>query len=198
MDGSNPEGSIRVFIVDDVRAVIDGIRHTLGDRFEVVGDATTVADGVAGILEAMPRVAMVDVRLGGGASGAAVIRAVRSQVGDAVTFLAISQNSEWGDVRPMFEAGAIGYALKTEPTFARAVELVAARIPFLSQELSAMLKVHVPADRFVADEHAVIERMAAGMSSEEVASALDRPVEEIFEIYRAVIDRLTGDTEEAP
>ena len=45
---------IRVFLVDDHRLFLSGVRSELGEDFEIVGDADDVASAVAGIREPAP------------------------------------------------------------------------------------------------------------------------------------------------
>ena len=57
--------TLRVFLVDDHEVVRRGVRQLLEAEsdIEVVGEAGTVRDGLAGIIAAEPDVAVLDVRL---------------------------------------------------------------------------------------------------------------------------------------
>src|SRR5439155_23558159 len=54
-------GRIRVFLVDDHRLFLSGVRAELGEQFEIAGEATDVASAVSAIIAARPDVVLVDV-----------------------------------------------------------------------------------------------------------------------------------------
>jgi DNA-binding NarL/FixJ family response regulator len=103
--------AIRVFLVDDHRLFLSGVRSELGDDFEVVGDAGDVPSAVAGIATTMPAVVLLDVHLPGG-GGRAVLDAVLATHPD-MKFLALSVSDAAEDVIEVIRAGARGYVTKT-------------------------------------------------------------------------------------
>ena len=102
---------IRVFLVDDHRLFLSGVRSELDERFDVVGEAETVADAVARITSSVPDVVVLDVHLPDG-GGAAVIAAVAPTLPD-VRFLALSVSDAAEDVIAVIRAGARGYVTKS-------------------------------------------------------------------------------------
>jgi len=104
-------GSIRVFLVDDHRLFLSGVRSELGGEFEIVGQAGDVEGAVAGILESGPDVVLADVHMAGG-GGAAVIRATAAERPE-VRFLALSVSDAAEDVIEVIRAGARGYVTKS-------------------------------------------------------------------------------------
>ena len=112
---SEPEKrAVRVFLVDDhglfragVRAELDSIT----DDVEVVGEAGTVGEAVAGIAHRKPDVVLLDVHMPDG-GGAEVLRRVRAEDTDVV-FLALSVSDAAEDVIAVIRAGARGYVTKT-------------------------------------------------------------------------------------
>jgi DNA-binding NarL/FixJ family response regulator len=102
---------IRVFLVDDHRLFLSGVRSELGDDFEVVGDAGDVPSAVAAIATTMPDVVLLDVHLPGG-GGRAVLDAVLGTHPD-MKFLALSVSDAAEDVIEVIRAGARGYVTKT-------------------------------------------------------------------------------------
>jgi DNA-binding NarL/FixJ family response regulator len=108
---SGERGSVRVFLVDDHRLFLSGVRTELAGRVDLVGDATDVESAVTGIVAARPDVVLLDVHLPGG-GGKAVIEAVRRQAPDVV-FLALSVSDAAEDVIGVIRAGARGYVTKT-------------------------------------------------------------------------------------
>lgn len=105
----------RVFLVDDHGVFRSGVRAELAseDGIEVVGDAGTVPESVAGIVELTPDVVLLDVHMPGG-GGVAVLRGVTDALGSqAPVFLALSVSDAADDVIATIRAGARGYVTKT-------------------------------------------------------------------------------------
>jgi DNA-binding NarL/FixJ family response regulator len=105
------DGAVRVFVVDDHRLFLSGVRSELGRAFAIVGDADSVETAVEGILRTEPEVVVVDVHMPDG-GGAAVIERVRTAGGQA-RFLALSVSDAADDVIGVIRAGARGYVTKT-------------------------------------------------------------------------------------
>ena len=108
------EKPVRVFLVDDhglfragVRAELDSIT----DEVEVVGEAGTVGEAVAGIAHKQPDVVLLDVHMPDG-GGAEVLRRSRPD-NPEVVFLALSVSDAAEDVIAVIRAGARGYVTKT-------------------------------------------------------------------------------------
>jgi DNA-binding NarL/FixJ family response regulator len=107
---------IRVFLVDDHRLFLSGVRAELGSGtdevpIEVVGSAEGVQDAVAGIRETTPDVVLLDVHMPEG-GGLAVITAVKAAHPE-IQFLALSVSDAAEDVIAIVRAGARGYLTKT-------------------------------------------------------------------------------------
>jgi DNA-binding NarL/FixJ family response regulator len=90
-----------------VRAELDSIT----DEVEVVGEAGTVGEAVAGIAHRKPDVVLLDVHMPDG-GGAEVLRRSRPDNADVV-FLALSVSDAAEDVIAVIRAGARGYVTKT-------------------------------------------------------------------------------------
>jgi DNA-binding NarL/FixJ family response regulator len=106
-----PEARVSVFLVDDHRLFLSGVRAELGERFDVLGEATDVESAVAGIRSTRPNVVLLDVHMPGG-GGQAVIERVTPTNPD-VRFLALSVSDAAEDVIAVIRAGARGYVTKT-------------------------------------------------------------------------------------
>jgi DNA-binding NarL/FixJ family response regulator len=102
---------IRLFLVDDHRLFLSGVRSELDSQFDLVGEAGTVPDAIAGIVASNPDVVLLDVHMPDG-GGAAVITAVAAQRPD-VRFLALSVSDAAEDVIAVIRAGARGYVTKS-------------------------------------------------------------------------------------
>jgi DNA-binding NarL/FixJ family response regulator len=105
------DGPIRVFLVDDHRLFLSGVRSELDERFAIVGDAGDVAAAVTGIRGTEPDVVLLDVHMPNG-GGRAVIAAVAETHPD-VRFLALSVSDAAEDVIAVIRAGARGYVTKS-------------------------------------------------------------------------------------
>jgi len=101
----------RVFLVDDHRLFLSGVRAELADRVEIVGEAVDVESAIEGIRATQPDVVLLDVHLPGG-GGRTVIEAIRRDRPQAV-FLALSVSDAAEDVIGVIRAGARGYVTKT-------------------------------------------------------------------------------------
>jgi len=107
-------GPVRVFLVDDHGLFRAGVRaelESITDEVEVVGEAGTVGEAVAGIGHHKPDVVLLDVHMPDG-GGAEVLRRVRPDQADVV-FLALSVSDAAEDVIAVIRAGARGYVTKT-------------------------------------------------------------------------------------
>src|SRR5687767_774961 len=90
---------VRVFLVDDHALFRAGVRTELDsitDEVEVVGEAGTVGEAVAGIAAKLPDVVLLDVHMPDG-GGAEVLRQIRP-THPAVVFLALSVSDAAEDV----------------------------------------------------------------------------------------------------
>jgi DNA-binding NarL/FixJ family response regulator len=114
-----------VFLVDDHAMFRAGVRAELGGRVEVVGEAATPAEAVAGIVASRPQVVLLDVHMPDG-GGLAVLRQVGESL-PATRFLVLSVSDAAEDVIALIRAGARGYVTKTisADDLADAVERVA-------------------------------------------------------------------------
>jgi DNA-binding NarL/FixJ family response regulator len=102
---------IKVFLVDDHRLFLSGVKSELRDRFEIVGDAQDVAGAIRSIRDAKPDVVLLDVHLPDG-GGRAILEDVGPDVPDT-KFLALSVSDAAEDVIAIVRAGARGYVTKS-------------------------------------------------------------------------------------
>ena len=105
---------VRVFLVDDHALFRAGVRaelDSISDEVEVVGEAGSVGEAVAGIGHHKPDVVLLDVHMPDG-GGAEVLAQLRTALPDVV-FLALSVSDAAEDVIAVIRAGARGYVTKT-------------------------------------------------------------------------------------
>ncbi|ASR00699.1 response regulator transcription factor [Streptomyces sp. 11-1-2] len=115
---ADPDGPIRVFLLDDHEVVRRGLRDLLDAEsdLKVVGEAANAREAIARAPAVRPRVAVLDVRLGSSGSGGdhegiEVCRELRARLPG----LACLMLTSFDDDEALFDAimaGAAGYVLK--------------------------------------------------------------------------------------
>lgn len=101
----------KVFLVDDHRLFLAGVRAELSEEFGIVGTAHDVDAAIEGIRNLKPDVVLIDVHMPDG-GGVAVVSGINETNPD-VKFLALSVSDSAEDVIAMIRAGARGYVTKT-------------------------------------------------------------------------------------
>ncbi len=192
--------TVRVFIVDDHTLFRSGVRAELGAGLEIVGDAGTVDEAIAGIAASDPDVVLVDVHMPGG-GGRAVIEAVHSQRPE-VRFLALSVSDAAEDVIEVIRAGARGYVTKSispdelELGVRRVNNGEAVFSPRLAGFVLDAFAHHAPEpidpelDLLSAREREVLRHIARGYPYKEVAYELGISVKTVETHVSAVLRKL--------
>jgi len=191
---------VRVFIVDDHRLFLSGVRAELGEAFEIVGEADDVESAVRSIGVAQPDVVLVDVHMPGG-GGAAVVEAVGRTDPD-IRFLALSASDAAEDVIAVIRSGARGYVTKTisSADLADAVRRVNEGDAVFSPRLAgfvldAFADTHPQVldpelDRLSAREREVLRLIARGYTYREVAGELHLSVKTVETHVSSVLRKL--------
>jgi len=191
---------IRLFLVDDHRLFLAGVRSELEGAVEIVGSAADVDDAIEGIRETGPDVVLIDVHMPGG-GGVAVIRAV-AESHPAVRFLALSVSDEAEDVIAMIRAGARGYVTKTisSDDLREAIWRVQAGDAVFSPRLAGFvldafaerLPVEVDEDlnQLTSREREVLRLIARGFAYKQVAARLSLSTKTVESHVSAVLRKL--------
>ncbi len=190
---------IRVFLVDDHRLFLAGVRSELTPDVEFVGEAEDVATAVRAILEAEPDVVLVDVHLPDG-TAAQVIEAVVKQRPDT-RFLALSVSDAAEDVIATIRAGARGYVTKTitPEALADAIRRVHEGDAVFSPRLAGFVldafagdapPIDPEIDQLTAREREVLRHIARGYTYRETARELHISVKTVETHVSAVLRKL--------
>jgi DNA-binding NarL/FixJ family response regulator len=194
------EGGIHVFLVDDHRLFLSGVRSELGPGFIVDGVASDVDAAIAQIRQTQPEVVLVDVHMPGG-GGATVIEAVHSTHPDT-KFLALSVSDAPEDVIAVIRAGARGYVTKTisAEELADAISLVHGGDAVFSPRLAGFVldafggdgaPVKDPElDRLTNREREVLRLIARGYAYKQIAKHLSVSVKTVEAHVSAVLRKL--------
>ena len=102
---------IEVYLVDDHRLFLSGVKAELDEEFRIVGTAYDVDTAIEEVRGLQPDVVLVDVHMPDG-GGIAVVEGV-TETNPDVKFLALSVSDQAEDVIAMIRAGARGYVTKT-------------------------------------------------------------------------------------
>lgn len=189
-----------VYLVDDHRLFLSGVRSEIEGSVDVVGSATDVDDAIEGIRQTSPEVVLVDVHMPGG-GGLTVIENVIETHPD-VRFLALSVSDAAEDVIAMIRAGARGYVTKsiTPEELVEAIGRVQAGDAVFSPRLAGFVldafadTMSVPVDpemdHLTPREKEVLRQIARGYSYKQVARRLSISVKTVESHVSAVLRKL--------
>jgi DNA-binding NarL/FixJ family response regulator len=191
---------ISVFLVDDHRLFLSGVRSELGEHFDIVGSATEVDAAVTGIIESSPDVVLLDVHFPGG-GGMEVIKSVARDAPD-VRFLALSVSDAAEDVIGVIRSGARGYVTKSiaPAELADAIRRVHDGDAVFSPRLAGFVldafaggsapPIDPELDQLTAREKEVLRYIARGYAYKEIAAKLFLSVKTVESHVSSVLRKL--------
>jgi DNA-binding NarL/FixJ family response regulator len=168
----------RVLLIDDHELIRQGLARAFerDDEMSVVGQAGSVAEGIAAFTDLQPDVVVTDLELPDG-HGLEVVRHVR-KTGDTVGLVVLTMHAGDDQIFAAMEAGASAFVGKdskaTEVVSAARHAAVAPRT-FLCAGLSAamMRRATAPATpKLSAREEEVLALLADGLGTSEIAGNL--------------------------
>ena len=192
--------SVKVYLVDDHRLFLAGVKAELAEEFRIVGSAQDVDVAIEEIRGLNPEVVLVDVHMPEG-GGIAVVESV-GETNPDVKFLALSVSDQAEDVIAMIRAGARGYVTKTiEPAeLADAIRRVNAGDAVFSPRLAgfvldafagAMPSEDDPElDQLTAREKDVLRLIARGFAYKQVARKLNISIKTVETHVSSVLRKL--------
>ena len=194
----------RIFIADDHEVVRKGLRTLLEEAGQTVcGEASNGRDAVSGVLELGAQVVVMDLAMPDLNGLEATRQILKHAPKTAVLILSAQESEEL--VRQILAAGARGFVLKTDAArdLLAAVEAVTQGRPFFSARVAdvvlrgylrggATVEEPQPASAsLTAREREVLQLLAEGQSTKEVASTLDIGIK-TAEAHRANLMRKLG------
>ena len=192
--------SVKVYLVDDHRLFLSGVKAELAEDFRIVGSAFDVDTAITEIRGLAPDVVLVDVHMPDG-GGIAVIEGV-SKANPDVKFLALSVSDQAEDVIAMIRAGARGYVTKTiePPDLADAVRRISAGDAVFSPRLAGFVldafAGAIPSekdpelDQLTPREKDVLRLIARGFAYKQAARKLEISIKTVETHVSSVLRKL--------
>ena len=194
---------MKILLADDHRLMREGLRALLEkEGLTVVGEAVNGREAITLARSLRPEVVVMDISMPE-LNGIDATRALAAEL-PQVRVIALSMNSDRRYVRAMFEAGAAGYLLKSAASseLVRAVRAVAQGQKYVSPAIADVIiegwvgqphaQANPPSDRTLSSrEREVLQLLAEGCSSKEIATRLDLALQTV-ETHRRQITAKTG------
>jgi two-component system response regulator NreC len=192
---------VKILLVDDHRMMRDGLRSILEkEGMEVVGEAVSGREAIALAHSLRPDVVVMDISMPDLNGIDATRRLVTEMPG--IKVIGLSMNSDRRYVVAMFGAGAVGYLLKSSASeeLIRAVRAVRDGLTYVSPSIGAIVVDNlVDRERAAPErgdkaltprEREVLQLLAEGKSSKDIAERLHLAVPTIETHRRQIMDKL--------
>lgn len=197
---------MKILLCDDHGIVRDGLRAILAEHgLEVVGEASSGREAIAMAARLRPSVVLMDISMpdlnGVLATQRLLVEAPQSKV------IALSMHADHRYVTAMFRAGASGYVVKNSLSeeLIQAIRWVTSNRRYVSPTIVGVDLEQSPAPAPVATsegrsalaikvlsarEREVLQLIAEGMSTKEIATALDIATSTVETHRRQLMDKL--------
>lgn len=191
---------VKVYLVDDHRLFLAGVKAELFEEFAIVGSAHDVDTAIEEIRGLEPDVVLIDVHMPDG-GGIVVVESV-GETNPEVKFLALSVSDQAEDVIGMIRAGARGYVTKTiEPAdLADAVRRIDAGDAVFSPRLAGFVldafagvmptEDDPELDQLTTREKDVLRLIARGFAYKQVARKLNISIKTVETHVSSVLRKL--------
>ena len=178
---------LKILIADDHEVVRQGVRTIIESQagWTIVAEARNGSDAVSQALETLPDIALLDITMPE-LNGLEAAKQILNQLpGTQILILTMHESDEL--VREVLAAGARGYVLKTDARrdLVNAVRFLSEGKPFFTSKVAEMVlegfrhgqapaQTEIAAgDRLTSRERQIVQMLAEGKTSKEVATALD-------------------------
>lgn len=188
---------MKILLVDDHKMLRDGLRAILErEGLTVVGEAATGYEALELAQSLTPDIIVMDISM----PDLNGVDATRHLVGARadVKVIALSMHSDRRYVIAMFEAGARGYLLKNSASeeLIQAVQAVARGLTYVSPSIGHVVVDSIPfgtksARALSAREREVLQLLAEGKSSKDIASTLHLALPTVETHRRQIMDKLS-------
>jgi len=197
-------GNLRVVVADDHEVVRKGLRSILEEQpgWEVTGEASDGREAVDNVKSLRPDVSVVDVGMPGLNGLEATRQMLRNDPQTRVLILTMHESDPL--IREVLDAGARGYLLKSDASrdLVSAVDAIRKNKTYFTARVAQMVldgyldkkpraaavESDVPTSRLTPRQREIVQLLAEGKSSKEVAVALGLSVK-TAETHRANIMR---------
>ena len=195
-------GKLKLLLVDDQSFVREGLRALIEGEpdLEVVAEAGTGRVAVAVAREQRPDVVVMDLNMTD-MNGIDATRAITSEL-EGVRVVAFSVEADRHFVVEALKAGASGYVLKDSPfaALAAAIRAVAAGETYLGPRISEVIireylqrvpdVESVGGETLTAREREVLQLIAVGKSTKEIAFALETSIKTVDSQRHNIMNKL--------
>jgi DNA-binding NarL/FixJ family response regulator len=194
--------ALRILIADDHDLVRRGVKALLQahEGWQICGEANTGREAVAKAEELKPDIAILDISMPDLNGLEAARRIRKASTGTEVLILSMHYSDQL--IREIVEAGVRGYIVKSDSDrdLIIAVETLAKHQPFFTPHATEVILSNFNAggrvagapesirDRLTSREREIVQLLAEGKSSKEIASSLSLSVKTV-ETHRANIMR---------
>ncbi|HEV8441351.1 MAG TPA: response regulator transcription factor [Methylomirabilota bacterium] len=171
--------SVRILLVDDHQLVREGLRALLErEQFQVVGEAADGHDAIKRAQALRPDVAVLDLSMPQ-LNGLDAAREM-SRAAPGIKVIALTVHTEDPYVISALRAGIKGYVLKSQATadLVQAIREVSKGMTYLSPGISRavveayLAKTELPPDPLTGREREVLQLVAEGRTTKEIAQRL--------------------------
>lgn len=178
---------LKILIADDHEVVRQGVRTIIESQpgWSIVGEAQNGLDAVNQALEMKPNIALLDISMPELNGLEAAKQIIKGLPDTQVLILTMHESDEL--VRELLAAGARGYILKTDARrdLVNAIRFLSEGRPFFTSKVAEMVldgfrQGRAPAkaeisvgDRLTARERQIVQLLAEGKTSKEIATVLD-------------------------
>jgi DNA-binding NarL/FixJ family response regulator len=195
---------LRILLADDHDIVRRGLRELIDKRpdWKIVAEATNGRDAVAKAAETRANVALLDISMPMLNGFEATRQMLLDRPDTKVLILTVHESNTL--IRQVLDAGARGYVLKSdaERDLIAAVETVCAGGTYFTQKVSevildfylnkgTLLREETPDQRLTRRHREIVQLLAEGKSSKEVAQILNMTIK-TAETHRAHIMKRMG------